>query len=129
MTSLPTPRNPSMTDRAAKISPIPMLQRGNASGCRQQESQVVSGIPQHQVEAELDAVIRELGDKSVQAMKDGDPTGAEILSKRMYAAIASRTPEHQARLHAEADERVTERFAFFNSDAAVAMSRPGWRAS
>lgn len=58
------------------------------------------------VEQELDDVIRDLGAKAVQALHDADPTGARILTNRMYSAIASRTPEHQARLHAEVERRI-----------------------
>lgn len=58
------------------------------------------------VEQELDEVIRELGAKAVQALQDEDPQSARILTNRMYSAIASRTPEHQARLAAEVERRI-----------------------
>lgn len=58
------------------------------------------------VEQELDDAIRELGAKAVQALQDQDPQGARILTNRMYSAIASRTPEHQARLAAEVERRI-----------------------
>lgn len=56
----------------------------------------------------LDAHIRDLGKLSDQAMKDGDPTGSRIWSRRMHEAIASRSPAHQARLIAENERRINE---------------------
>jgi hypothetical protein len=57
-------------------------------------------------------VIRELGEKAVQALQDEDPQGARLYSARMYAAIASRTPEHQARLQAEVNARLADELTF-----------------
>lgn len=85
----------------------------------------VGAVPQHQVEAELDQVIRELGDKAVQALANEDPTGARILTSRMYAAIASRTPEHQARLAAEVEQRITEGVDYFAHQGQLDRERLG----
>jgi hypothetical protein len=60
------------------------------------------------VESELDRVIEQIGSRMVQAMRDGDPQGAEILRDRLYAAIGSRSPEHQQRLHAKAWQRMLD---------------------
>jgi hypothetical protein len=60
------------------------------------------------VEAELDRVIEEIGSRMVQAMRDGDPQGAEILRDRLYAAIGSRSPEHQRRLQDRAWQRMLD---------------------
>lgn len=69
-------------------------------------------VPQHLVEQELDEVIRDLDRASVKAMREGDPTGARLLARRMYEAIGSRTPEHQARLHAAVDARLADEMTF-----------------
>jgi hypothetical protein len=61
---------------------------------------------------ELDAVICELGLKSEAAMAAGDKAGARELSDRMYAAIKSRTPEHQARLAEAVERRVRDELTF-----------------
>jgi hypothetical protein len=68
-----------------------------------------------QAEAELDRVIEEIGSRMVQAMRDGDPQGAEILRDRLYAAIGSRSPEHQSRLHAKAWQRMLDEDACYFS--------------
>jgi hypothetical protein len=41
-------------------------------------------------------------------MRDGDPKGANLWAKRMYAAMASRSPAHQQRLHAKAWQRMLD---------------------
>jgi hypothetical protein len=94
-----------------------------SSVCQPEPNGVVGEIPQHQIEEELDMVIRELGHKALQALQDQDPTGARILTNRMYAAIASRTPEHQARLTAEVEQRITDGLDYFQSPAALALGR------
>jgi hypothetical protein len=76
-----------------------------------------------QAEGELDDAICELGLKSEAAMAAGDPDGARSFSDRMYAAIRSRTPEHQARLEAEIQQRIDDGVGFFGSPASVAMGR------
>jgi hypothetical protein len=58
--------------------------------------------------SELDTVIRELGEKMVQANQHGDRAGARDYLERMTAAIKSRTPEHQAELDAENFRRIDE---------------------
>jgi hypothetical protein len=60
------------------------------------------------VEQELDRVIAELGDRMMEAMRTGDKTGAAIYLDRMTAAIGSRSPEHQQRLHAKAWQRMLD---------------------
>jgi hypothetical protein len=60
------------------------------------------------VESELDKVIAELGDRMMEAMRTGDKTGAAIYLDRMTAAMASRSPEHQQRLHARAWQRMLD---------------------
>lgn len=74
-------------------------------------------------EQELDQHIRDMGRLSEKAMRDGDQAGARIWSDRMTAAIHSRSPEHQARLAAEVEERITNGLDFFQSPAAVAMGK------
>ena len=61
----------------------------------------------------LDALISDLDRRAVQAMRDGDPTGARIYTDQMYAAIASRSPAHQERLHAEVERRIAEQVDYF----------------
>jgi hypothetical protein len=80
------------------------------------------------LELELDAVIHELGRASERAMAGGDPAGARIYTDRMMAAIRSRSPQHQARLTAEAQRRIDEArttngVCYFSSDAAQALGR------
>jgi hypothetical protein len=65
-----------------------------------------------QAQSELDAVIRELGEKSEAAMQAGDRAGAHELMLRMYAAIRSRGPEHQARLEDDLERRVRDELTF-----------------
>jgi hypothetical protein len=67
------------------------------------------------VEAELDRVIAELGDRMMEAMRTGDKTGAAIYLDRMTAAMASRSPEHQQRLHAKAWQRMLDEDACYFS--------------
>jgi len=65
-------------------------------------------IPSPSTTSELDAVIRELGEKMVWAQNVGDPAGARIYLDRMTAVIKSRTPEHQAAIEAEIERRIDE---------------------
>lgn len=60
------------------------------------------------VERELDAVISDLFAASAAAMANGDPHGSRLYTERAYAAIASRTPEHMARMWQEVEQRITE---------------------
>jgi hypothetical protein len=105
--------------------PLPTLIAAHkvSQGCSPQLSGDVGAVRQAHVEDELDLVIRELGEKAVQALRNEDPTGARILTNRMYAAIASRTPEHQARLTAEVEQRITDGLDYFQSPADLAMGR------
>lgn len=64
------------------------------------------------IEGELDAVIRELGECSVNASKAGDMELARDYAARMYRAIRSRTPQHQARLQAEREARIVDELSF-----------------
>jgi hypothetical protein len=59
-------------------------------------------------EQELDEHIQSLGELAEKAMRDGDPKGANLWAKRMYAAMASRSPAHQQRLHAKAWQRMLD---------------------
>jgi hypothetical protein len=84
-----------------------------AQQVRQESSASVVGSVRHDlniaaVEAELDRVIEQIGSRMVQAMRDGDPQGAEILRDRLYAAIGSRSPEHQRRLQDRAWQRMLD---------------------
>jgi len=83
------------------------------SNCPCEPTTAVGQVAQHQVEAELDSVIRELGAASVRAMNSGDPQGARLYSRRMYEAIDSRTPEHKARLAAEVERLISQGLGFF----------------
>jgi hypothetical protein len=58
------------------------------------------------IERELDDAIRHLATQSALAEDRGDIGSAMELSRRMAAAIKSRTPKHVARLDAEALERL-----------------------
>jgi hypothetical protein len=91
---------------AGTDSDLPIL-ACQAQQVRQESSaDVVRQIAQ--VESELDRVIAELGDRMMEAMHSGDKTGAEIYLDRMTAAIGSRSPEHQQRLHAKAWQRMLD---------------------
>jgi hypothetical protein len=100
------------TKSAGEPLPTLIVAHKVSQGCRPQLSGDVGAVRQAHVEEELDMVIRELGHKALQALQDQDPTGARILTNRMYAAIASRTPEHQARLTAEVEARLTDELTF-----------------
>ncbi len=67
----------------------------------------------HIAEDRLDALIRRLGEQSAEAMAQGDPHGARLYSEQMCAAIASRSPAHQARLYAELEKRINEGADYF----------------
>jgi hypothetical protein len=95
------------------------IPQDSAVSCQPELLQCVSEVLPDPIaiQAELDAAIRELGQCAEQAMKDGDKETAREYSSRMYAAIRSRTPEHQARLAAAVDELV------FCGDWAMRMAR------
>jgi hypothetical protein len=83
-----------------------MLQESQETGCKASLQGEVGEIAQ--AEQELDDAIRELQTLAALAEDRGDIGTAMELSRRMAAAIKSRTPEHVARLDAEALERVQE---------------------
>jgi hypothetical protein len=82
------------------------------SPCCEHRTADVSDVGQvrldHSADDELDRVISELDKAMVQAMNDGDRTGAELYRDRMYAAMSSRSPAHQSRLHAKAWQRMLD---------------------
>jgi hypothetical protein len=70
------------------------------------------------VEAELDRAVSELFAASQHAYEvDGDPAGARLYMERAEALIASRTDEHQQRLHAKAWQRMLDEDACYFSAA------------
>jgi hypothetical protein len=87
-------------------SDAPMVACQAQQDCQEVRRDVVGEIAQ--VESELDRVIAELGDRMMEAMHSGDKTGAAIYLDRMTAAIGSRSPEHQQRLHAKAWQRMLD---------------------
>jgi hypothetical protein len=94
-------------------SDAPMVACQAQQDCQEVRRDVVGEIAQ--VESELDRVIAELGDRMMEAMRTGDKTGAEIYLDRMTAAIGSRSPEHQQRLHAKAWQRMLDEDACYFS--------------
>lgn len=79
-------------------------------------------------EDELDAHIVSLGHLAEKAMDEGNPEGARLWTKRMYEAMASRSPEHQARRESEIQRLITEGVDYFQSEHALtlgAKGRPG----
>jgi hypothetical protein len=93
---------------------IPTLPQPQESGCEKPRTGVVSEVPQglsdeeRWFEDELDSVIRDLGKCAERAIAEGDKETAREYTRRMYAAIASRTPEHQARIEADIARRIDE---------------------
>jgi len=69
-------------------------------------------------EQELDQHIKDCGDLMRKCFADGDPDAGYQHMQDMYAAIRSRTPEHQARLTARIDSAI-----WFQSPEALAMGR------
>jgi hypothetical protein len=82
------------------------------SPCCERSPQDVTAVSKvrldHSADDELDKVISQLGDRMMEAMRTGDKTGAAIYLDRMTAAIGSRSPEHQSRLHAKAWQRMLD---------------------
>jgi hypothetical protein len=72
-------------------------------------------------DAELDAHIRSCGELAVTEEAHGNHEGAAWWTARMYEAIRSRTPEHQARLTADLDRRIDE--STFDGRWALEMAR------
>lgn len=101
--SLPPPSPTAGTD-----SPTLTVSSPSMGNCPCTPLPDVGAVPQSMIEQELDDVIAELGQAMVKAFRDGDKTGARLYLLRMEAARASRTPEHRAKLEAEALARVDE---------------------
>ena len=80
---------------------------------RQSVGPRLHSMTHREIEERLDAAIREMGDKSDEAMRQGDPTGARIWAERMTVAIKSRSPDHKARLHDELERRLNEGADYF----------------
>lgn len=62
---------------------------------------------------EVDLHIQDLGRLAEKALADGDPTGARLWADRMYAAIAARTPQHQAAMEAEILRQIDDGAGYF----------------
>lgn len=72
----------------------------------------------------LDARIAELDREMVAAMRAGDRDAAEDARERMYAAIASRSPEHQQRLNERAWQRMVDNDpCYFSSAGEMARAK------
>lgn len=69
-------------------------------------------------EDELDMHIRDCGRRMTAAFAAGDREDGCQWRDRMYEAIRSRTPEHQARLTARIDSAI-----WFQSPEALAMGK------
>lgn len=69
-------------------------------------------------EDELDLHIRDCGRRMTAAGTAGDRAAMNEWRDRMYEAIRSRSPEHQARLTARIDSAI-----WFQSDEALAMGK------
>ena len=69
-------------------------------------------------EQELDQHIKDCGDRMVAAAAAGDREDCNQWRERMYAAIRSRTPEHQARMTARIESAI-----WFQSQEALAMGK------
>jgi hypothetical protein len=89
--------------------------------CAQAPVTGVSAV--RQAEDELDEVIRELQTLAGLAQDRRDIETAKDLSRRMLAAIASRTPEHQVRLEREAQARVDADACYFSAVGELARAR------
>lgn len=70
-------------------------------------------------EQRLDQHIAECDRRMVAANAAGDRADTVQWRERMYAAIKSRTPEHQAKM----TERLHQSAGWFQSDEAVAMGK------
>ncbi len=83
----------------------------NSPGCDCQSEAVtaVGQDRQDEIADELDQAIRDLATQSALAEDRGDIEGAKELSRRMQAAIASRTPQHVQRLEQQAWQRTNRK--------------------
>jgi hypothetical protein len=113
------------------IEPTPSLpQLGILDGkegneCVKNSQGVVGQVAQaRQTEDELDAHIRSCGELAVTEEAHSNHEGAAWWTARMYEAIRSRTPEHQARLTADLERRIDEE-ATFDGRWALEMARLG----
>ena len=71
-------------------------------------------------EQQLDQHITDCGHRMTAAFSAGDRDDAQEWCKRMFDAIKSRSPEHQARLTARIDSAI-----WFQSDEALELGRVG----
>ena len=69
-------------------------------------------------EQELDLHIRDCGHRMTAAFAAGDRADADEWRARMYEAIKSRSPEHQARMTARIDSAI-----WFQGPEALAMGK------
>lgn len=67
---------------------------------------------------ELDNHIRDCGHRMTAAFSAGDRADADEWRARMYEAIKSRTPEHQARMTARIESAI-----WFQGPEALAMGK------
>jgi hypothetical protein len=72
-------------------------------------------------EQELDQHIKDCGDLMRKAFANGDPKAGYQHMQDMYAAIRSRTPEHQARMFARIDAAIDANW--FQSPEALEMGK------
>jgi hypothetical protein len=106
------------------IPPVNMMVDSSAVTCRPNpQADVVQNAQARQTEDELDAHIRSCGELAVTEEAHGNLEGAAWWTARMYEAIRSRTPEHQARLTADLEWRIDE--ATFDGRWALEMANKG----
>lgn len=71
-----------------------------------------------EAEQNLDQHIRDCGRRMTAAHAAGDRQDADQWRERMYTAIKSRTPEHQAKMTARIDSAI-----WFQSEEALELGR------
>ena len=69
-------------------------------------------------ELQLDQHIKDCGQRMTAAFAAGDRDDAQEWCRRMYAAIKSRSPEHQVKMTARIDSAI-----WFQSDEALELGR------
>jgi len=72
-------------------------------------------------EQALDQHIKDCDRRMLAASAAGDRKDLEHWRQRMYAAIKSRTPEHQAKMHARIDAAIDPNW--FQSEEALELGR------
>jgi hypothetical protein len=93
----------------ARTPPTSTLEPANAPVCS----------PEHTLsEQELDLHIRDCGRRMTAAFAAGDREDGCQWRDRMYEAIRSRTPEHQAKITARIDSAI-----WFQGEEALAMGK------